>query len=1189
MWARAEIGFRWLLTAWLMLGCTIIYGSILPGPGIMSLDTIKPCPLLSNPTHPSPVAGTLITAAVPSAGQIQGFVLHTGAGSVLGDVISYNCDAPNFGDFNFPLLFGGAASAGTVVAGDVYYISSVTWSTCGDVNSIAEISIGQPVVWNFDDALEVAIVLPDVPINLCDGDQYNLDVSFSVPGNYSLTYAIDGVPQNALSFSVSEYNELMTLPIADSGTYCLSAVSISESTCPVSINNTSCVLARFFSRPEVSLSNEASICAGEEHCFDIDISGQGPFTVLLDNAVGNSDIYSAQPAGVLSHCVNAAGFYSIQELIDFNGCQPEMLPPAVELIVNPIPTAINPAVTSFLLCENICDQISIDIPIGTFPMLITLDRPLETDTIIEIGASPWTLDICDAGVYQLLELTDAHTCISAPNIQVNADAVIMPESAAGANQQLCLNESIEIGSLAFPGATYNWQPHPLINTAFQQNSQIIITPVDTGWVSLVLDVTKQGCVIHDTVEVYTNTLPNVSVQLSSNAVCLGQCAEVVFSGAEMYSWNESLMQPTPVMNDTLIICPEITTNYVFTGTNDYGELLCSSSQLVTVSVSDNMIATVTTEEVCFGSCSGTAAIIMSGGIPPYFSSSVNSDFVAESLCPGYNEIIVTDAAGCIDTVGFNISERPQEIIDYFSAIPPTCFGDTSGQVNAYDADAAYLSIYHANSAFPFLTDETAPFNFSNLPAGDYLVVMTIELPEMSCYDTVAFSFESQSPQISISTNVDEGPYCVQSQVCLQAMGSGGLGSLTPHWNRCEESINCQSSQLNPFCFSITRDTVFYVHFTDQNGCTSDTISIAPFLYQPLITSIEGVEDSALVCEYDCVNLIASAMGGNGDYHYQWTTAPGGSANSSDTSIFQYCPTYTIPHHNIIVKLFDNCVSDVVDTVVIEVKNTPDFQVASNLYDQCVDSEFKLFYDLETNFSDAHTCRWNFDTEENDIEYCGDTSVVYTVPGKYYPYLAITSEFGCTGRDTMNENFITVYPQPELDFWWEPVELDILSNSVQFNCEPYGVDSVIWNFHNAGRSTLFDPVWTFPSVESELPFFVCMVGYSGKGCLDTLCRDVFINPVAQVFAPNSFTPNGDGINEVFRPYASGAQPGTYSFTVYTRRGETIFYTDQTDAAWTGGIDDHGYYVPAGTYVWRIEFRAQKTDTIEVYTGTINLLR
>jgi len=1188
MRAREGIGLRVVITAFLILCCDHCFALDLPTPGVMSQDTIKPCPLPSNPNSPSPIAGTLVTPATPSAGLTEGFILHTGTNNVIGEIISYNCNAPNFGDVNTPLTFGALSAPGVVVLGTVYYISSVEWNACGDINSIVEISQGQPVIWGFDRLLEVALQTPSSPINLCAGDVFNLDVSFAVPGHYDLTYVTDGSNPNTVSFSVSSNDATMSFPISDSGTYCLSAVTMTETTCPISINNTSCVLARFFSLPVINISGDAAICEGDEHCFEISLSGQGPFTLLVDNAIGNADVYTSQPLGIINHCVSEPGLYGVQEFIDFNGCQPQLLPSSVELTVNAIPGAVVTSELPVSLCNNICEQVSIDFTAGSFPMSVTLQRPFLSDTVLNVISSPLLVDVCDPGSYSILEIADANSCASDQPLVFASNDVIMPESAAGVDQQLCLNESVEIGSAAFPGASYNWQASAFINPSFQQNSQIIITPIDTGQISFVLDILKDGCLIQDTVKVYTYSLPNVIVDLSASAICFGDCIEAVLSGADVYSWNESFMDPTPLLSDTLIICPQATTNLVITGTNEYGALACSSSQLVTVNVSLGMTSNVVSEEVCFGSCNGSATITVSGGIPPYFSPNVNANFIAESLCPGYNEVVVFDAAGCVDTIGFNVIERPQEIVDYFSALPPVCFGDSTGQVNAYDASADYMSIYQSNAAFPFLTDQSAPFNFSNLPAGSYRLIMAVDIQGNSCLDTIDFDFESLSAPISISLNADEGPYCDQSQVCLQTFSSGGFGSLTPHWNRCEESINCQSSQLNPFCFSITQDTVFYVHVTDQNGCSSDTLSASPFLFEPLSTSLSGIEDSAFVCEYDCIELNASAEGGNGDYHYLWTTNPGGSTNSVDASAFQFCPTFSVPFQRIIVKLFDNCVTDVRDTIVIEVKNTPDFEVFANVYDQCVDSEFKLYYDIETEFLDAFSCRWNFDFG-SDIDYCGDTSVVYTSPGLFEPHLSLTSEYGCTGRDTMSENFITVYPQPELDFWWEPAELDILNTNVQFNCEPYGIDSVIWNFHNAGRSTLFDPVWSFPSVESELPYFVCMIGFSGKGCLDTLCRDVYVNPVAQVFAPNSFTPNGDGINDVFRPFVSGAQPGSFSLTIYNRRGETIFFSDEVDAVWTGGINDNGYYVSPGPYVWRIEFLAKQSDKIEVYKGVINLLR
>lgn len=1188
MRAREGIGLRVVITAFLIFCCDHCFALDLPTPGVMSQDTIKPCPLPSDPNNPSPVAGTVITAANPSTGLSEGFVLHTGSGNVIGDIISYNCDAPNFGDVNNPLTFGSISTTNTVVIGEVYFISSVTWLSCGELNSIVEISIGQPVIWSFDQALEVALVPTSTSINLCDGDIFNLEVSFSVPGHYDLTYVIDGLNPTTASFAVTSNNEVVELPIADSGTYCINNVTLTESTCPININSASCVLAKFYSRPQAVISDDTTVCAGSEHCFEIGLSGNGPFTVVMGNAAGNPTVYSGQVGGTFQHCVDVAGFYGIQELIDFNGCQPQTLPQFSELIVNNLPDISSASGNSQTICGSSCNEYILDVTSGLLPLSFTLQRPNQSDTIFEVGATPFSMEICSAGDYAIVQLEDANHCVSSDDMNWSVASIAVPNEFAGMNQEICLNENVTIGSIAVAGASYNWNQNALINTSFEQNSQIIITPIDTGSILLVLAMYKEGCSFYDTVEVYTHPLPNLSVQLNDNALCFGECVTAFFSGAAIYSWNTPFMEPSIINDDSLSICPDTTISYVFTGNIDYGPISCSSSQLVNINVSNAMMASVTTEEVCYGSCEGSASIMMSGGIPPYFSQSVDENFVASSLCPGLNYVVVSDAAGCVDSVEVFITERPQESVDFFFPQAPLCFGDETGEVNAFDLSADVMSLYMNDALFPFLTDETAPFNFVNLPAASYELVMTVNLDAMTCYDTINFTLESLSEPLEISVNQNNEPNCLQAQVCLEASVSGGLGYLTPHWNGCQSALNCESSQLNPFCFSINKDTIFYIHFTDQNNCSSDTLSVTAVLYDSLSVTILGVVDSALVCEYDCIDLLSASNGGNGNYEYDWNTIPQTDFLNPDSLGFKYCPEYTSPNHSIILTLSDNCVADVRDTLVITVKNTPDFFAQSNLYNQCVGSDFKLYYDLEPDFSDDYSCYWDFDNGTS-AEICGDTVLVFSNPGTYIPTVVVTTEFGCVGRDTMNENIITVYPQPELDFSWFPEEVTTVDNKVQFICEPYGVDSVIWNFHNAFRSSLFDPYWSFPSVEASAPYFVCLIGFSGNRCLDTLCKDIFVLPAAQVFAPNSFTPDGDGLNDVFQPFVSGAIPESYSLTIYSRRGETIFFSKDLDAVWTGGINTNGYYVAPGSYIWRIEFLSKKTNSVEVFTGTVNLLR
>jgi gliding motility-associated-like protein len=92
----------------------------------------------------------------------------------------------------------------------------------------------------------------------------------------------------------------------------------------------------------------------------------------------------------------------------------------------------------------------------------------------------------------------------------------------------------------------------------------------------------------------------------------------------------------------------------------------------------------------------------------------------------------------------------------------------------------------------------------------------------------------------------------------------------------------------------------------------------------------------------------------------------------------------------------------------------------------------------------------------------------------------------------------------------------------------------------------------------------------------------------VHVPNSFTPNGDGINEVFQPVVDGTFV-SYELTVFDRWGEAIFTTDQPGKAWDGSLN--GGPVQDGVYVWTLRFKAVAEAGVkqERLTGHVTLLR
>ena len=88
----------------------------------------------------------------------------------------------------------------------------------------------------------------------------------------------------------------------------------------------------------------------------------------------------------------------------------------------------------------------------------------------------------------------------------------------------------------------------------------------------------------------------------------------------------------------------------------------------------------------------------------------------------------------------------------------------------------------------------------------------------------------------------------------------------------------------------------------------------------------------------------------------------------------------------------------------------------------------------------------------------------------------------------------------------------------------------------------------------------------------------------LFYPSAFTPNGDGLNDVFK--VVGQYTSRFEFKIFNRWGEQLFFTDNATQGWDGSY--RGNIMPEGTYV----FKAKITDLINrtsERSGTIVLFR
>lgn len=91
----------------------------------------------------------------------------------------------------------------------------------------------------------------------------------------------------------------------------------------------------------------------------------------------------------------------------------------------------------------------------------------------------------------------------------------------------------------------------------------------------------------------------------------------------------------------------------------------------------------------------------------------------------------------------------------------------------------------------------------------------------------------------------------------------------------------------------------------------------------------------------------------------------------------------------------------------------------------------------------------------------------------------------------------------------------------------------------------------------------------------------------LYAPNAFTPNGDGMNDSWRPLWRANEGAILALSVFDRWGRQVFTTTGSDGAWDGTAD--GTPLPAGVYAWKGRARDPATGTRLSLAGHILLLR
>ncbi len=162
---------------------------------------------------------------------------------------------------------------------------------------------------------------------------------------------------------------------------------------------------------------------------------------------------------------------------------------------------------------------------------------------------------------------------------------------------------------------------------------------------------------------------------------------------------------------------------------------------------------------------------------------------------------------------------------------------------------------------------------------------------------------------------------------------------------------------------------------------------------------------------------------------------------------------------------------------------------------------------------------------------------------------------------LQENLVNTYPVPFAAFDVDPNQVDILTPLV--NITNLGDEEVdcYYNFGDGGSMQDCNGQYLYSDGGN---FTITQTLINEFGCVNIATGEVSISG-SVFYAPTSFTPNNDGVNDYWIPVILGAN--SYRLRIFNRWGELIWETLDNETPWLGqnGLDGV-HFCPDGLYVW-----------------------
>ena len=724
----------------------------------------------------------------------------------------------------------------------------------------------------------------------------------------------------------------------------------------------------------------------------------------------------------------------------------------------------------------------------------------------------------------------------------NLPGIVAPTGAAVASNVDCFggNTGTATANGGLPPYTYLWDDVNAQTTAFA-----------TGLVQGTYNVTivdNNGCSATATATVTEPAVLKATASLVANLTCNGSgdgVADVTVTGGTpnySYLWDDNNGQTT---QSAIGLDAGF---YTVTVTDING---CISTDTVTVIQPDAISASsvVDNQVSCNAGADGQATVTVTGGTPgyQYLWDNSQTDATATGLPAGSFTCAITDNAGCTSSVSVDITEPTAVAGTATEIVSILCNGGgtASALANGSGGTPGYTYQWNDNAS-------TANDTVVNLPAGTYTVTIT---DNNQCTGTATVTIDE--PTILTATVI------VDSDVACNGGNNGQLtvtpvGGTAPYiylWNDQLAQTGQTAAGLEAGLYAVT--------ITDDNGCEVNVSNVQ--IAEPTALAVSLSSSTNITCNGDDNGQATiNAAGGTPPYVYDWND-PSNQTLATATNL----PPGT---YDVTVTDDNGCTFNLSGITITE----PEPLTAG----------IASFQNVNCNGGNDGQATGGAFGGTGPYAYfwspsgSTDATITNLQAGEYI--LLVTDANGCTDSELaiINEplNPLVANFTADPDTGLQPFVITFTNTSV-------GASSYEWFFGDGETSTDVNPTHTYVDSGS---FTIVLVAYDSiTGCTDTLSvtGGVYVIPTSIFEVPNIFTPNGDGLNDMFNPKSRNIVQ--FEGEIFNRWGEKVYGWTMPQGGWDGRTPS-GNIVPAGTYFYTL--KAVGVDNLNYeQKGSVTLVR